>query len=88
MGIRTGEANPVGIVSRSLNRVSQSDRSMPSNGSETATEVSHSTFLSRRKLLDQEREFSNQNVWLPSVSGIAVVSREVFTAYIYKEGTR
>ena len=31
----------------------------------THPEVSHSTFLSRRKLLDQEREFSNQNVWLP-----------------------
>jgi len=35
----------------------------------THPEVSHSTFLSRRKLLDQEREFSNQNVWLPSDPG-------------------
>ena len=34
----------------------------------THPEVSHSTFLSRRKLLDQEREFSNQNVWLPNHS--------------------
>ena len=43
----------------------------------THPEVSHSTFLSRRKLLDQEREFSNQNVWLASTDSNHGLRRNV-----------